>query len=450
MIPAGLVLAFAGALGAWFDVTEDPLAAPFASARYDAVIDAAYLRLGNDAVDPDAQYWLGRASYERGLALLDAGSFGRDLGQALLDRAIEALALAPSDSDASEWLDLARWVRGDGDGEDETFARELATRAESGDAHAAYVHALLERDAGRLVEASTWLERALEIAPDRRAFLLESALVSAARGRVDAALVAWRRARDGEAPHEELLGVLAQLLPERRDAERRLALIDALEVEPTDPLRCWYRGYALWELGRGDEAVAAMETAGPGRGPAFERAHAQFLLAASRPEQAAARLRPLVADGDPAALEILCSVADTLAIARRFEPALAAYEACLDLSPRHGRATVNRALTLSQAGRSSEASAAYAEVLSYRPGRADLLNDAALHAWGQGQAEQARTLWEEAIELPGSADARENLAVSLRKIDPVRAVKLLDEVLAAEPERDRALYQWFLGARGPR
>jgi len=444
---AALALVALGAAAA--DVADDPLAGLFEQGLHEEVVDAAYLRLGEDPDDAAAHYWLGRASYERALALLETGRFGRDLGLALLDRAIEALERAPPGSDARAWRDRARRVRGDGD--DPAFVRELETRAASGDADAAYVRALVARDAGRLDEAWSWLERAREAAPTPRVdVLLEATRVAAARGRADAALQAWRAAREAGADREALLLALAQVLPERRDAARRLALIETLDAPPADPTLCWYRGYALWELGRPEQAVAAMEAAGPGRTPAFTRAHARFLLAASRPEAAVARLRPLVEDGDIAALELLVSAADALALARRFEPALDAYALALDASPGHERALVNRALTLSQAGRPEQASASYEEVLARRPRRADLLNDAALHEWGRGRPERARALWGRAVALPGSVDAAENLAVSLRKIDPTRAVELLDEVLAAEPTRDRALYQRFLVQRGAR
>ena len=52
--------------------------------------------------------------------------------------------------------------------------------------------------------------------------------------------------------------------------------------------------------------------------------------------------------------------------------------------------------------------------------------------------------------LPGSSDARENLAAHLLRPgqeDPARALELLEGVLAEEPARDRALYLRHVATR---
>jgi hypothetical protein len=84
------------------------------------------------------------------------------------------------------------------------------------------------------------------------------------------------------------------------------------------------------------------------------------------------------------------------------------------------------------------------------PGRADLINDAALSAAGAGDPMAERALLEEAVALPGAEDARENLAawhLEHPSGRPEEAVRLLDQVLAVEPLRDRALYLRFRAGR---
>jgi tetratricopeptide (TPR) repeat protein len=135
-------------------------------------------------------------------------------------------------------------------------------------------------------------------------------------------------------------------------------------------------------------------------------------------------------------------IADALAIARRFDEALAAYSTALSIEPRHERALWHRALASWHSGRDEQASEAWADVIEQFPGRSDIVNDAALAAWGVANYALVRQHLEQAVAWPGSRDAQENLAVLLlseQPIDGARALQLLNGVLEREPERDRSL-----------
>jgi tetratricopeptide (TPR) repeat protein len=167
-----------------------------------------------------------------------------------------------------------------------------------------------------------------------------------------------------------------------------------------------------------------------------------LLALCGRPREAIALLEAAIGLGDGEALEQLVDMADDLGRGREFDEALAAYDKALEAEPNHRRAEANRALTRARAGRSLDG---YEALVKRHPGRADLLNDAGLAAWGWGRLDEARRLIETAAELPGSTDAHENLAALLLTVephDPARARTLLKSVLEEEPTRSRALFLW--------
>jgi tetratricopeptide (TPR) repeat protein len=179
------------------------------------------------------------------------------------------------------------------------------------------------------------------------------------------------------------------------------------------------------------------------RQPGVERTQAALLLRLGRPLESAAVVRPLATAGDADALEQLVTAADALAQSFRWQESLALYDEALAIEPAHGRARSNRALTQARAGGPLDG---YDALVAAHPGRADILNDAALCWQGRGERETARALFRRAAALPpdvaGSQDARENLAALLlsdRPPDAAGALTLLAAVLDTEPARDRSL-----------
>jgi hypothetical protein len=432
---------------------QDELSELAAQGRWEELAAAASDRLDLDPSDDVALYWSGRASIERARVLLEAqggeesGSTGRlagDLARSLLSRALDRLSSVrvgadPVTRDAPDWAAFARYL----DGRDAALAadmEDLYARQQSG--YAAYLRGLIAADRGDRSDAD-WFGRAVRAEPTRDDFALAWALALGRRGERDAALAAWEQALAAEAPRPTLLAALLTLLPGTDNAADRLARLQRVADEPgasDDALLAWYLAYTLEQLGRAEEGEALLSAATGNRSWEVERAHARLLAVLDRAAEALPRLGELARQGDLEALEQLVGLGDQLAQERRWDEALAAYEMALSVEPRHLRAAGNRALTLSLAGRTLDG---YRELVDRHPRRADLLNDAALAAWGWGRPDEARTLLERATLLEGALDARENLAALLLETgaDSVsRARGLLEQVLAEEPERDRALF----------
>jgi hypothetical protein len=429
----------------------DPLAALAAEGRWDELHGQATERLAQDGGDELAQYWLARAEIQRSLPLIAGREFARDLGHTMLRRAGEQLAAVaehPSDAtaDAREWEAYARYLRGD-----EGLSGDLEAWFErDGRGYAAFLRGLLARDQGDPQAARAWLSRACAAQPARGDFALELAAELGRAGQREQALQAWSVAARTGIAWGPLLATLAEVLPGAENAAQRLAQQETLLTDDAarqDGLLAWHRAWSLEQMGRPAEALAAFEAAAEGRTTDLERAHARLLASLGRTAEAAAHLRTAASAGDAEALSDLVSLADRLAFGRSWDEALAQYDAALAIEPRDERAAVNRALTLAQSGRTLDA---WRELAAKHPDRADLLNDGALQFQGWGRDAEAREMFERAALLPGSLDARQNLADVLLQShppDPERALALADAVLAEEPSRDWAMYLHFLARR---
>lgn len=405
-------------------------------------------RVVADPGDVEGRTWLGRALLVRGGVLRQGDSFARDLGLASLRRAVDELATASEGrseaaDEARAWASLADYelALADPSSQGDAEAR-LGARAREGDAYASHLLGRLIAETGRLAEGLPWLEDAARLEP-RVEFALAHADALSAAGRRDEALLAWRSASTHpDAWPAEIVEALARILPSRGDAaqrEQQLALL--LERWPDDPTLAWHRAWTFQQQGRTDEAAAAFAAgAALAVAPEYDRAWAAVLLSAGRHAEAVQRLRPWVLARHWEAYSDLLDVADDLALDRRWDEALDVYEIALGVEDRDERARRNHALTLWRAGRAG-AAAAWRGVVEQFPGRADVLNDAALAALAGGRLGEAEQLLEQAVALPGSADARENLAALRVALDrPGDALPLLEDVLRAEPERARSLW----------
>jgi tetratricopeptide (TPR) repeat protein len=436
-------------------VGEDPLDRLAAEGLWEELRDVADGRLAQDASDQTARYWLGRDLLAQGLELSAGNRIARDLARSTLDRAVEHLERVreqpgTSTADAVDWWLEARWARtssamrfGTAGVLPARLARDTESMWEEGQLPmAAFVRGLLAESLGE-TDALSWFERSASADPTRSRFLQLQALSQAGAGRDAEALASYDRAAAcDDAWLEDLVGVLGTLLPGRRDAAARAERLDALAREPAwayEATLAWHRAHALHQLGDGPGALAAFEAGRDGRTADIDRAHASHLMAADRPADALELLLPRVRERDWTSLDDALGAIARLAGLRRHDEALVACDALLAVEPRHEFALWNRALILWKSGRDDDAERAFDALIERLPGRSDALNDAALAAWGSGRMERARELLERAVALPGAIDARENLALLLMDVDAPRAASLLDEVLAEEPGRARAL-----------
>lgn len=403
----------------------------------------------DEAPGEESRFWLGRAEVEQARGLPAGGTSGHFRRRLLESGAAHLKAVAEGDGPRADealeaWL-TAAWAWGaPGPSASE---REAGWQADGRPAWA-WAHGLYALDAGDPETALTWFDRAAARWTDRGDLQLARAEALGGVGRRDEALAAWSRATRGRfpsvVPRDTLLEVVVHLLPEATDAELRLARLDELAEQDSwrsDAWLAWHRAFALGQLGRTDEAVRVFAQGTEGRTPRIERAHALVLARTGRAREAVAMLRPLAEERDWDAYADLVTVADELAQARSWDEALWAYDIAVGIEPRDERALRNRAITLWRTGRDDRAAQAWRQVLEVLPRRSDLLNDAALAALGRAEPDAAHELLDQAVTLPGSIDARENLAVLLldERREPERARELIDSVLAEEPDRPRAL-----------
>lgn len=430
-------------LAGWSTAQQPTLSDLAAEGRWDELDAMAAERLQAEPGDEEALYWSARALLARAEALRAGPEFARELAASWARRAQDGLGAvrdAARFPDAADWALYARYLQSG----DEALAGDLERLAAEGSGYAASLRGRLASDMG--APAADWFERAAALRPGEAGVLLDLAWARAAEGDTEGALAALESARAAGAGRERWLAILLIALPGPGNAARLLARLEPLLQEPDgaqDALLAGYRAWALEQLGRTEEALAVLSAASLGRTPPIERAQARLLLLLGRPDEAATRLVPLAQAGDAEALDLLVSAADALATGYRWDEALAAYDSALATEPAHLRAAANRALALASSGRSLDG---YAGLLAARPGRLDLVNDAALAHVGWGRTDEARALLERAAAgpdgAPGVADARENLAallLALRPPDAEAALGLLERVLAADPGRDRSL-----------
>lgn len=436
--------------------------------RWEEVMDLAERRLEAAPGDVAAVAWLGRASFEKAMGLSAGDDFSRDLGRALLERAVAALGRAVAQGGeslpaaAKEWWYAARLEAG----EDKALVPELeAAWTEKGHAYAAFLRGWMaweeladpERSGGvsRAPDQAvlSWLRYASDAQPSRATFSLVLAEALAASGDRAGASAAWERAYAGDADSGALLGTLLSIFPGPDQAVSRLERLQRLtdREDAASATLAWAEAHALDQLGRAEDAERAFaRVAAAERNSGFDRAHAQLLVRLDRHAEAVLLMQPRAAQRDWEAFTVLLDIADGLGLARRWDESLTAYDVAIAIEHRDERAARNRAITLWRAGQTEQARAAWDDVIALLPARADILNDAALAAAGAGDAAAERALLEAAVALPGSEDSRENLAAwHLEHASDPReeAVRLLDMVLAVEPDRDRALYLRFKAGR---
>lgn len=434
----------------------DELAALVAAGRWEAVREACDLRLSLDEGDQEAHQGLGLAELESALSLLGGGRFSQDLAARQLDRAVDALALAlggPPDAQA-QWL-RARFVRWEletgsfegGEPTDAGLSGDLEQAyLQDGLLMAAHLRGLQLRAGGDGL-ALAWFEKAAEGNSVPAAHLLDFSMALAGFGRSSDAVGAWQRALVAtDLLPDDALTVLESILPGRQGASVRQHQLEGLRgtLLPVDDARlAWHLAHAFFQQDRRDEALSAFEAGTSRRTAEVDRAHASHLMVARRPLEALQLLLPRAEERDWESYDMALSAAVALALDRRHEQARAACDALLAIEPRHEGVLWNRALVLWHSGADQAATEAFAALIERLPGRADVLNDAALAAWGAGDQERSRSLLEQAVALPGAIDAMENLALlrlNQGSNEPDGAAGLLDEVLRLEPGRARALY----------
>jgi len=125
----------------------------------------------------------------------------------------------------------------------------------------------------------------------------------------------------------------------------------------------------------------------------------------------------------------------------RYKTALDLFDFIIMENPSDTLVLSNKALALSQAGRSDQADQAYEELLELDAWDSSFINNYALHLFGTSRQKRGLAMLERAIEVDGSLDAMENIASYHCYVtgDLDKADLYLTKVLGSAPERTKAL-----------
>lgn len=241
--------------------------------------------------------------------------------------------------------------------------------------------AMEQHRAGRLLDAEALYRRALERSPDDATALHYLGLLSQQMGRGDALDLLRRSVAanpDSADFHSNLAIALGQL---GRTDEAVAALDTAIRLRPDHAEAHNNRGVALDKLGRTDDAAAAFREA--------------------------VRLKPDYADAHN-------NLAGVLRKQDRPDDALAHAERATKLAPRHAESHNNLGLVLRRLGRVPEAVAAFRRATDLRPGYVEAYSNLGSALNECGRSEDAVACLRKAIDLrPDYADAHWNLALAL-------------------------------------
>ena len=327
--------------------------------------------------------------------------------------------------------------------------RQAPDAASPGAVLEAIVHQHLEQ--GQAAAAAEVLARKSppgELRPAARALLLLH--IAAARKDADQALeLSERLAQDPDVDIYTVAYLGWEALSGGKGAwlETLLHLYSRLLVaRPESSAVLLYRGVA--RLYAGDPAGAEQDLRQALEDPEREALVLPHLGLACRlqnqPDEAKALYEKLLALGTAqrrAALDGLVEVAVLYGRARRYQDSAALYRKILAAEPTNEWAHQGLPLCFKGLGDVEGARTAYEAGLAELPGHPQLQNDLALLLWGDGQRDEARALFAQAMAA-GSLDSTENLGVIASAVDHdrERAADFFARVLVEDPQREKSRF----------
>jgi len=257
------------------------------------------------------------------------------------------------------------------------FQQALEIKPDYADAHNNLGNVLLQT--GRVDEAIAHFQNALRISPDLAVVHINLGNALMQKGRVDEAIAHYQNAlqikSDNADDHNNLGNVLLQ---KGRVDEAITQFQLALEIKPDYADAHYNLAIALWREGRVDEAIA----------------HYQNALQIS-PDLAAAHI----------------NLGNALMQKGRVDEAIAHYQNALRISPDLAATHVNLGNALMQKGRGSEAIAHYQKALGIKPDLAEAHRDLGNIFLQQGRMREAIAHFQQALQIePADPTVQGNLA----------------------------------------
>jgi protein O-GlcNAc transferase len=295
--------------------------------------------------------------------------------------------------------------------------RKQRRAAKSGSlAQAHYDSGLLSAARGRLDEAVAAFRRAIGIKPDfaEAHYYLGNALLR--QGKSEEAIAACRRTigikpEFAEAHYNLGIALAAQgRLDEAVAAYRQAIRIKSDYAEAHSNL-----GNALFGLGTCDEAIAAYRQA-IGSKPDYAEGHYNFgiaLAAQGRLDEAVAAYRQAIGI-KPHFAEAYSNLGNALWRQGNSDEAIAACRRAIGINPDYAEAHSNLGNVLFGQGKSDEAMAAYREAIGIKPDFAEPHSNLANALFGQGKSDEAIAAYRQAIGIrPDYAEAHYNFGIAL-------------------------------------
>ncbi|WP_346292784.1 tetratricopeptide repeat protein [Sphaerothrix gracilis] len=216
-----------------------------------------------------------------------------------------------------------------------------------------------------------------------------------------------------------------------------------LEYEPKDDTVWFFKGNALYFLGRKEEAIAAYEQAlsiQPDDHKALTN-KGNALADLGRKEEAIAFYEQVLSikPDDHAALT---NKGLALADLGHKEEAIAFYEQALSIKPDLHEALYNKGVALDALGRYEEAIAAYEQALSVKPDKHEALYNKGVALSALGRKEEAIAFYEQALSIkPDLHEALYNKGVALDALGRYEeAIAAYEQALSVKPDKHEALY----------
>ncbi|MBV8536247.1 MAG: tetratricopeptide repeat protein, partial [Alphaproteobacteria bacterium] len=243
---------------------------------------------------------------------------------------------------------------------------------------------------------------------------LEDAIAHHRAGRLAAAEISYRRAREAAPRNALIAGLLGDVLQALgKDADAETAYRDALRLDPSLAVVHMNHGLVLRRQRRLDEALAAFE--------------------------AAARC-------DRTLPEVQLNLGLVHYELGRPDAAIAAYRAALALRQDYAEAYLNLGSALHRQSHYGEAKAAYEHALRIRPGYAEAYYSLGVTLFDQGDLDGAAASYRRALAIaPDHEGCRNNLAFVLQVLGrAAEAVELYRRGVAAGPNPATAARYLFL------